>query len=218
MASPHGQAAPTCRHKGSPPSPVPAGGVWSQPPGHALGPGVRTCWGTGSRDPAGGTAGSARNVTRCSPTGSSCQRGHAGEGCPGHQGFRGAPGDQVYEPQPSRHLPVPPSPGVCPDRWPGHLRACPSAPSGVTGRVVRDRPGLPRARSMLSRLAPALGCVLGASPGWPPPVCSLPCHGLDGVGWGVLLTGCDPELPLSASSFLHREDLGKGPAQEVGGE
>lgn len=111
-----------------------------------------------------------------------------------------------------------PAPGVRPDRWPGHLRACPSPPSLVTGRVVRDRAGLPRARSILSRLFPALGCVLGASPGWPPSARSLPCHGLDGVGWGLLLTGCDPELPLSAFLSLCREDLGKGPAQEVGGE
>lgn len=37
-------------------------------------------------------------------------------------------------------------------------------------------------------------------------------------GLGVLLTGCDPELPLSAFLSLCREDLGKGPAQEVGGE
>ena len=78
-----------------------------------------------------------------------------------------------------------PAPGVCPDCWPGHLRACPSPLSGVTGLVREGQTGPPLARSVLPHLVPALGCVLGASPGWPP-ARSLPCHGLDRVGWGVV--------------------------------
>lgn len=43
----------------------------------------------------GAQLGSIHIITGHSPTGTSCQRRHAGEGRPGHQGFRGAPGDQV---------------------------------------------------------------------------------------------------------------------------
>ena len=34
-------------------------------------------------------------VMPCTLTGATCQRGHTREGCPGDQGFRGAPRDQM---------------------------------------------------------------------------------------------------------------------------